>query len=129
MHNIGNIAINENIFSSAEILRKREWNAIKKHPEIGYHMLCSVMEFSGIAKCVLEHHERWDGTGYPKGLVGEEISLFGRIIAVADAFDAMTREREYKNVLSREEAVEEMKRGMGTQFDPQIARLFIDKVL
>lgn len=86
-----------------------------------------MVEYSEIAKYVLEHHERWDGTGYPKGLKGEEISLFGRIIAVADAFDAMTREREYKKVLNSEEAIEEIKRGMGTQFDPQIARLLTDE--
>ena len=129
MHNIGNIAIKENLYSGAEILRKREWIDVKKHPEIGYHILSSVIEFSEIAKYVLEHHERWDGTGYPKGLKGEEISQFGRIIAVADAYDAMTREREYKKVLSEEEAIEEIKRGMGTQFDPQIARLLLDKVL
>jgi len=129
MHNIGNIAVNENVFSSTEALRKREWRDIKKHPEIGYRILSSVIEYSEIAEYVLEHHERWDGTGYPKGLKGEEISLFGRIIAVADAFDAMTRKREYKEVLSEKEAVEEIKRCMGTQFDPQIARILIDKVL
>ncbi len=129
MHNIGNIAINENIFFGADALRNQEWKDIKKHPEIGYRILSSVIEYSEIAEYVLEHHERWDGTGYPKGLKGEEIFLFGRIIAVADAFDAMTREREYKKVLSEKEAIDEIERGIGTQFDPQIARILIDKVL
>ena len=129
MHNIGNIAINESLFSRAGDLRKREWNDVKKHPEIGYRILSSVTEVSEIAEYVLEHHERWDGKGYPKRLKGEEISLFGRIIAVADAFDSMTRERQYKKVFSREEAIEEIKGGMGTQFDSQIARILIDKVL
>lgn len=129
MHDIGNIAINEKIFSSAEVLRKREWKDVEKHPEIGYRILSSVIEFSEIAEYVLEHHERWDGTGYPKGLKGEEILLFGRILAVADAFDAMTRDREYKKALSKREAAQEIERCMGTQFDPHIARILIDKVL
>jgi len=129
MHNIGNIAINENIFSGAEVLRKREWRDVKKHPEIGYRILSSVMEFSEIAKYVLEHHERWDGTGYPKGLKGEEIPLSARIINVVDSYDAMTSKRIYGKELSKEEAITEMRSCSGSQFDPELIKIFIEEVL
>jgi diguanylate cyclase len=76
-----------------EKLNDDEWEEIKRHSEVGYRILSSVNEFAEIASSVLEHHERWDGKGYPKGLKGEAISLAARIIAIADSFDAMTRER------------------------------------
>jgi len=89
----------------------------------------SVNEFSVIADDVLEHQERWDGKGYPRGLKGEEISLCARIIAVADAYAAMTANRAYEKSLSEEEATNEIRRCSGTQFDPTIAQIFIEKVL
>ena len=82
-----------------------------------------------MANYVLNHHERWDGKGYPKGLKGEEILLQARIIAVADSYDAMTSDRAYKKVLSEEEAINEIRRCSGTQFDPYIARVFVEKVM
>jgi diguanylate cyclase (GGDEF)-like protein/PAS domain S-box-containing protein len=129
MHDIGKIAIDENILSDTKNLSNRQWREVKKLSEIGYRILISSGELSEIAQYILEHHEKWDGSGYPKGLIGKEISPFGRIIAIADAFDAMTRERNYKKVLNKEEAIEEIKRGMGTQFDPEIAKIFIEKIL
>lgn len=88
-----------------------------------------VNEFSEIADYVLEHQEQWDGEGYPRGIKGEEISLQGRIIAIAEAYDAMTSGRTYRNTLSEEEAIEEIKSCSGTQFDPEIARIFVEKVM
>ena len=129
MHDIGKIEVDETILSKPENLNPEEWNVIRKHSEIGYEILSSVNEFARIADYVLEHHERWDGKGYPYGLKGDAISLPARIIALADAYDAMTRKRSYSAALSEMEAVSEIKKCAGTQFDPEIVRIFIDKVL
>ena len=101
----------------------------QKHPEIGYRILNSSNEFSEIAIFVLEHQERWDGLGYPRGLKGEEISVEARIIAIADAYDAMTSDRTYRKGMDNKQAVEELKRCAGTQFDPEIVKVFLEKVL
>jgi len=128
IHDIGKMGIDENILNKRGKLNMDEWKEIKKHPEIGYRILSSVNEFSEMADYILEHHERWDGKGYPKGLKGEEISLQGRIVAVADSFDAMTSDRTYRKGLRKDEAIAEIKRCAGNQFDPNIARLFIEVV-
>jgi len=129
MHDIGKIGIDEKILNKPQALDDDEWKEIKKHPEIGYRILNSATEFSEIAGDILSHHERWDGKGYPNGLIGEEIPLRARIIAVADAFDAMTVGRTYRAARSEEAAAQEIARSSGTQFDPQIARVFIELVL
>jgi diguanylate cyclase (GGDEF)-like protein/PAS domain S-box-containing protein len=129
MHDIGKIGIDENILNKPDRLSKPEFDEIKRHPEIGYRILSSANEFSDIAQYVLEHQEKWDGTGYPRGLMGEEISLQARIIAVADAYDAMTRDRAYRKGLSEEEAMAELRRCAGTQFDPTVVGVFVDSVL
>ena len=129
LHDIGKIGIDENILNKKEKLNNSEIKEINKHSEIGYRILSSVNEFSEIADHILEHQERWDGTGYPKGLKGEEISMQGRIIAIADAYDAMTSQRTYGKILSEDEAISEIKRCAGFQFDPGIAKIFIEKVL
>jgi diguanylate cyclase (GGDEF)-like protein/putative nucleotidyltransferase with HDIG domain len=129
MHDIGKIGVDEKILNKTGKLNDDEWKEIKKHPEIGYRILSSVNEFSALAEDVLEHHERWDGKGYPKGLKSEEITLQARIIAVADAFDAMTGQRTYSQPLSELEAMKEIRRCSGKQFSPDIARVFIEKVL
>jgi len=128
MHDIGKIGIDEKILNKTDKLNKNEWKEMMRHAEIGYRILSSVNEFSEIANHVLEHHERWDGRGYPKGLKGEEISLEARIIAIADAFDAMTTDRAYRRALSEREAIEEIMRCSGTQFDPKIAKLLKEMV-
>ncbi|MDH8678712.1 diguanylate cyclase [Fusibacter bizertensis] len=127
MHDIGKIGINEKVLNSTEKLSDDEWKEIQRHPEVSYRILNSCNEFSEIANFALEHHERWDGRGYPKGLKGEKISVQARIIAIADSFDAMTSERTYKDVLSYKDAIQEIKDNAGTQFDPTIALLFVSQ--
>lgn len=129
MHDIGKIGIDETILNKPMKLNDVEWKEIERHSEIGYRILSSVNEFSDIADFILEHHERWNGKGYPKGLSHEAISLQARIIAIADAYDAMTGNRAYGKPLSTTEAVREITRCAGTQFDPSVAQVFVEKTL
>ena len=125
VHDIGKIGIDENILNSTDRLTAAQWSEMKKHSEIGYRILSGSEEFSEIAQFVLEHQEKWDGTGYPRGISGDEISLEARIIAMADAFDAMTRPRTYGNVFTPEQALDEIKRCAGTHFDPMLSYIFV----
>jgi HD-GYP domain-containing protein (c-di-GMP phosphodiesterase class II) len=98
---------------------------MRKHPEIGYRIAMASPDLVHIAKYILYHHEKWDGTGYPEGLIGEDIPLLSRIIAVADAYDAMTNDRPYRKAISKEEALKELIKNAGTQFDPYIVSVFV----
>jgi HD-GYP domain-containing protein (c-di-GMP phosphodiesterase class II) len=129
LHDIGKIAIDNSILDKPEKLNGHEWDEIKRHSYIGYRILNNVPGMNEIAEYVLYHHERLDGTGYPIGLKQGEIPLLSRIIAVADAYDAMTSERQYKAVLNKNAAVGELVKHKGTQFDPDIVDIFIEKVL
>ena len=129
MHDIGKIAVNQEVWQKTGSLNFTEWGKIRKHAEIGCRILSSDTEYAQIAPYVMEHHERWDGTGYPNGLKGAEISVFARILAVADAYTAMTSERSYAKTMSVKEAADEMRRCAGTQFDPAIVEIFTGKVL
>jgi len=129
IHDIGKIGVDENILNKPGRLTVDERRDMERHPEIGWKILSSANEFLELAQFVLNHHERWDGSGYPNGLKGEEIQLEARIISVADAYDAMTSERSYKTGMSQEEAVKELKRCSGTQFDPEIVDVFVNLVL
>jgi len=129
VHDIGKIGIDEKILNKPGKLDHREWAEMKKHPETGWRILSATKEFSELAQFILEHQEKWDGTGYPNGLKGPEIAVEARIIAVADAFDAMTRDRSYRKGFSRDEAAVELLRCSGTQFDPEIVDVFVNKVL
>ena len=129
MHDIGKFGIDEAILNKAGMLSDDEREEIQRHSEKGYRILSSVNEFSEIADFVLEHHERWDGKGYPRGLRLTAISLEARIIAVADAYAAMTCDKLYGKALSEEAAAKEMKKLAGTQFDPWIAKVFVQKIL
>jgi diguanylate cyclase (GGDEF)-like protein/PAS domain S-box-containing protein len=129
MHDIGKIVLNDQILDKQGSLSDSEWFEIKRHAETGYRILESVKEFSQLAEYVLAHHERWDGKGYPKGLMTEEIPLEARIIAIADSYNAMISDRPYRKAMSKEAAIEEIIKNSGTQFDPVIATVFVEKVL
>ena len=129
LHDIGKIAIDENILNKSGKLTDEEWKEIKRHPEIGYRILSTVNDMSEMADYVLAHHERWDGNGYPKGLKGEEIPFLSRIIAIADSYDAIISERSYRSALPEEVAIKELITNSGTQFDPKLVPVFIEKVL
>jgi HD-GYP domain-containing protein (c-di-GMP phosphodiesterase class II) len=129
LHDIGKIMIPSHIINKPGKLSKDEMDLVKRHSEIGYQLLRSVDDYAHISKYVLYHHENWDGSGYPTGLRGEKIPLFSRIIAVADAFEAMTSDRPYRKRKTVQEAVEELKKGAGKKFDPKIVKLFIENVI
>lgn len=127
VHDIGKIGVDEKILNKPDRLNDHEWEEIKKHPEAGWRILSSVHEFSEIANYILAHHEHWNGSGYPNGLSGEQIPLEARIIAVADAFDAMTSSRSYRDPMEVVTAVSEIKKYAGTQFDPAVVDVFVNQ--
>lgn len=128
LHDIGKIAIDETVLNKPGQLTMDEWLLIKRHPEIGYRILSASTDYAEMAEDILCHHEKWDGSGYPKGLKGESIPLRARIIALADAFDAMTEERPYRRPMSQQDAIEEIKKNAGTQFDPYLAFEFVKMI-
>jgi len=107
-------------------LNEEEWNVVRLHPEKGSRIASISPNLVDITELIMKHHERWDGKGYPLGLKKEEIPIECRILAVVDSFDAMITERPYRKALSKLEAVKELKRCAGTQFDPKIVEFFID---
>ncbi len=125
LHDIGKIGVPDNVLNKPGKLTDAEYELMKKHTTIGGEILKDTGMFDGIALGALYHHERYDGKGYPKGLEGEEIPLIARIICVADAYDAMTSTRVYRKRLSDEDAMAEIEKCKGKQFDPQIADIFI----
>lgn len=129
LHDIGKVAIDYKILLKPDNLNEHEWNEVKRHSEIGYKILNYLNKYKNIAECVLYHHERIDGKGYPKGLKGTEIPLFSKIIHIADAYHSMTCNSAYRHTLNIEDAVKELKINAGTQFDAYIARVFVKKVL
>ncbi len=129
LHDIGKISISRHILQKEERLTGDEWDVIKRHCEIGYRITAAAPELATIAEAILSHHEHWDGNGYPLGLKGEAIPITSRIIAVVDAFDAMTNGRPYRRSMSQGEAVEGLRKKAGTQFDPRIVEGFINIVL
>lgn len=124
LHDIGKIGVPDAVLRKPGKLNPEEWMTIRSHPQDGQQILGGISFFEDAARAVLQHHEQWDGSGYPLGLSGEEIDLNARIISVADAFDAMISDRVYRPARSYEEAVEELDRCAGKQFDRRIVAAF-----
>ena len=124
LHDVGKLAIADRILDKSGPLDSREWQRMSEHPVIGQRILESSSELDEVAAIVRWSHERFDGTGYPDGLRGSEIPLASRIVAVCDAFDAMTTRRVYSPALSVVEALAELRRCAGTQFDPEVVEAF-----
>ncbi|MCD5397607.1 HD domain-containing protein, partial [candidate division NPL-UPA2 bacterium] len=128
LHDIGKIGIPDPVLAKTATLTDDEWAQIKLHPVRGAEMLSPLEFLSEIVPLIRHHHERYEGSGYPDGLEGEDITLGARIISVADAFDAMISERPYRKALNKKEALREIEAGLGGQFDPQIGELFISAI-
>ena len=125
LHDIGKIGIPEHILMKPSKLTDEEWKIMKTHCDIGYRIALSTPELAHIASKILAHHERYDGTGYPNKLKGEEIPLLSRIINIVDSYDVMSHKRVYKDAFSKDYIIEELKRCSGTQFDPHLVKKFI----
>jgi putative nucleotidyltransferase with HDIG domain len=126
LHDIGKLAVSDDVLCKEGRLDPEELDQIREHPKIGARILLRMAALREAIPYVLYHHERWDGRGYPSGKAGEEIPIEARVLAVADAFDAMTSDRPYRRALSRTEALAEVERCAGTQFDPRIAQVFLE---
>lgn len=128
-HDIGKIIIPKEIIKKSTPLSTIEWDIIKKHPVSSYRILKSTDEYSFISTIVLHHHEWWNGKGYPGELIGEDIPLLSRILGIVEAYDIMIHDQPYKDRLTKEEAIEELKKYSGIQFDPELVYIFINKIL
>lgn len=128
LHDIGKIGIPESILMKPGKLSEEEWVIMKKHTEIGYRIATATPELAHIADEILYHHERFDGTGYPHGLSAKSIPKLARVISIVDAFDVMTHDRVYNTAISVGEAIEELRKNSGQQFDPDIVELFISSI-
>lgn len=124
LHDIGKIGVPDSVLNKEGVLDEQEWRQIKAHPELGVEILRYVAELSNALPIILNHHEHYDGSGYPAGLIGEDIPLEARLLSIADAYDAMTSLRPYHNQRSPQDAINELKRCAGTNFDPELVEIF-----
>jgi len=125
LHDIGKIGITDNILLKPGKLNDEDWIDMRKHPQIGYAILSEIAFLKGPAEIILSHHERYDGTGYPKGLTGEQIPIGARIFTLVDTLDAMTSDRPYRKALPFEAVTCEIRKFRGSQFEPALADLFL----
>ncbi len=128
LHDIGKIGIPEKILFKPGSLTPTEWEKMKDHCQIGYRIAKNIPDFASICKEILYHHERWDGSGYPVGLQGEEIPLLSRVIAIIDSYYAMQSKRPYKEAVNQKIALQKIKKNNGTQFDPELVSIFLEVI-
>ena len=126
LHDIGKLVVEISSLRNVDRLSSEEWEEMKKHPEIGYRILKPIKFLSGLINIVHQHHERWDGSGYPQGLVGDQIDFLASIVAVADSYDAMTTNRGYNQVLDIDDAKKEFKKCSGTFYNPIVIDAFLE---
>lgn len=128
LHDVGKIRVPDEILGKEARLTDREWDEMKQHPDHGAEILGERDFLGNAAEIVRAHHERYDGGGYPRGLSGEDIPIGARIIAVVDTYDAITSTRPYQKAQAKQTAIEELRRGAGSQFDPRVVRAFLDVI-
>jgi len=128
LHDVGKIGVPDSVINKPSKLTAEEFEQIKKHPVVGSGILASIKDRPKLATGARWHHERYGGGGYPDGIVGEMLPEEARIIAVADAYDAMTSRRSYRDVMSQDKVRSEIENGMGTQFDPRFAKLMLELI-
>ncbi|MBE0411746.1 MAG: HD-GYP domain-containing protein [Anaerolineales bacterium] len=128
LHDIGKIGIPEEVLSKAGPLSEDEWKLMKLHPTVGANIVKKMRALNAIAPVIQSHQEKYDGSGYPAGLVGDQIPQSARILTVVDAFEAMTSERVYRHAYSHQEAVDELQDKSGSHFDPLVVRAFLEMV-
>lgn len=126
LHDIGKIGVQDDVLNKVGALSDEDWEKIRSHATIGAEIVQHVRFLHGVSDMIRHHHEAYDGTGYPEGLKGEDIPIGARILAVCDAYDAMTTDRPYRNALAPNEAIAELKRNSGVQFDPQVVQAFLE---
>jgi len=128
MHDIGKIAVSEEILNKPAKLSQEEWEIIKKHTETGFRITSNIEDFANISAEILHHHERWDGSGYPEGIGGQDIPLLSRMLTIIDSYDVMISGRPYKKAVTEAEAAAELKSCAGSQFDPELVERFIESL-
>ena len=129
LHDIGKIGVDEAIIRKPGPLTPEETAQMRRHPDIGAQIISQLRFARDVAPIISGHHEYWDGSGYPRGLKGEDIPMGARIITIVDAYDAMTTDRPYRSALSDEEALRRLRAGRGTQFDPELLDVFLELIV
>lgn len=126
LHDLGKIQVDLSVLNKPGSFNKADWEEVKKHPLVGYNIVKEITFLKSEASAILHHHERMDGKGYPDGIKGDEISLYAKILMVADSYDAMTTDRPYRLAMTMQEAIDELKRNSGTQFDPKVCSVMVE---